>query len=142
MLSLGTCVWNLLIEFIQTQLFGHDNGNIFICAKMRRRSRFVCCVQKTKTSPERGFFQRFCGWSPQNTLCYVNAKVYAIEDERAIQARILTFLSMDRLLNFVQKILFMHTVFIYTEGVRSERGGRSSTGATKSWLKRVVPSVP
>ncbi|PYZ33903.1 hypothetical protein DNK77_17570 [Enterobacter cloacae complex sp.] len=36
----------------------------------------------------------------------------------------------------------IHTVFIYTEGVRSERGGRSSTGAMKSWLKRVVPSVP
>lgn len=29
---------------------------------------------------------------------------------------------MDRLPKFVHKILFMHTVFIYTEGVRSERG--------------------
>jgi len=49
---------------------------------------------------------------------------------------------MDRLSYFVHKILFMHTVFIYTEIVRSERGGRNLTGATKSWLKRVVPSVP
>ncbi|RTN58503.1 hypothetical protein E4M14_019425 [Enterobacter sp. Z1] len=40
---------------------------------------FVAC-RKQKTSPERGFFQRFCGWSPQNTLCYVNAK--SIRDRR------------------------------------------------------------
>jgi hypothetical protein len=78
----------------------------------------------------------------EHTVLRQRKKVYAIEEERAIPARILTFLSMDRLPNFVHKILFMHTVFIYTEGVRSERGGRSSTGATKSWLKRVVPSVP
>jgi hypothetical protein len=37
-----------LIEFIQTQVFGCDNGNIFICAKMRQGSRFVCWVVKTK----------------------------------------------------------------------------------------------
>ena len=78
----------------------------------------------------------------EHTVLRQRKKVYAIEDERAIPARILTFLSMDRLPNFVHKILFMHTLFIYTEGVRSERGGRSSTGAMKSWLKRVVPSVP
>ncbi|MCW1828494.1 hypothetical protein OLZ31_16750 [Enterobacter asburiae] len=78
----------------------------------------------------------------EHTVLRQRKKVYAIEDERAIQARILTFLSMDGVSVFVQKILFMHTVFIYTEGVRSERGGRSFTGAMKSWLKRVVPSVP
>ncbi|RNW01613.1 hypothetical protein CAF89_000820 [Enterobacter asburiae] len=78
----------------------------------------------------------------EHTVLRQRKKVYAIEDERAIPARILTLFSMDRLPDFVQKILFMHTVFIYTEGVRSERGGRSFTGATKSWLKRVVPSVP
>ncbi|MFY0862610.1 hypothetical protein ACA369_25520, partial [Enterobacter kobei] len=62
----------------------------------------------------------------RRTHCVTSTqKVYAIEDERAIPARILTFLSMDRLPKFVHKILFMHTVFIYTEGVRSERGGRS-----------------
>jgi hypothetical protein len=78
----------------------------------------------------------------EHTVLRQRKKVYTIEDERAIQARILTFLSMDGVSCFVQKILFMHTVFIYNEDVRSERGGRSSTGATKSWLKRVVPSVP
>ena len=30
-----------LIEFIQTQVFGRDNGNIFIWTKMRQGSRFV-----------------------------------------------------------------------------------------------------
>ena len=99
-------------------------------------------IRKQKTPPERGFYQGFAVGRRRTHCVTSTQKVYAIEDERAIPARILTFLSMDRLPNFVHKILFMHTVFIYTEGVRSERGGRSSTGATKSWLKRVVPSVP
>ncbi|MBS0864779.1 hypothetical protein [Enterobacter mori] len=99
-------------------------------------------TRKQKTPPERGFYQGFAVGRRRTHCVTSTQKVYAIEDERAIPARILTFLSMDRLPNFVHKILFMHTVFIYTEGVRSERGGRSSTGATKSWLKRVVPSVP
>ena len=103
-----------------------------------------CCGQtrKQKTPPKRGFYQGFAVGRRRTHCVTSTQKVYAIAEERAIPARILTFLSMDRLPNFVHKILFMHTVFIYTEGVRSERGGRSSTGATKSWLKRVVPSVP
>lgn len=98
--------------------------------------------KKQKTPPKRGFYQGFAVGRRRTHCVTSTQKVYAIEEERAIPARILTFLSMDRLPNFVHKTLFMHTVFIYTEDVRSERGGRSSTGATKSWLKRVVPSVP
>ncbi|ECS7286257.1 hypothetical protein CE874_18160 [Salmonella enterica subsp. enterica serovar Napoli] len=30
----------LLTRFIQAQCFQHDNGKIFICAKMRQRSHF------------------------------------------------------------------------------------------------------
>jgi hypothetical protein len=99
-------------------------------------------IRKQKTPPKRGFYQGFAVGRRRTHCVTSTQKVYAIEDERAIQARILTFLSMDGVSGFVQKILFMHTVFIYTEGVRSERGGRSFTGAKKSWLKRVVPSVP
>ncbi len=76
---------------------------------------------ENKTPPKRGFI-RVCGWLPQNTLCYVNAK--SIRDRRRTRNSGTDFdvLSMDRLPKFVHKILFMHTVFIYTEGVRSERG--------------------
>lgn len=38
---IGDLCLESLIEFIQTQVFGCDNGNIFICAKMRQGSRFV-----------------------------------------------------------------------------------------------------
>jgi hypothetical protein len=42
-----------IIDRIYTNTgFRRDNGNIFICAKMRQGSRFVCLM---KTSPERGF---------------------------------------------------------------------------------------
>jgi len=41
---IGDLCLESLIEFIQTQVFGCDNGNIFICAKMRQGSRFVCWV--------------------------------------------------------------------------------------------------
>ncbi|ELF1048596.1 hypothetical protein [Enterobacter asburiae] len=139
---IGDLCLESLMEFIQTQVFGRDNGNIFICAKMRQGSRFVCWVMKTKNPAGARFLSGFAVGRRRTHCVTSTQKVYAIEDERAIPARILTFLSMDRLPDFVQKILFMHTVFIYTEGVRSERGGRSFTGATKSWLKRVVPSVP
>ncbi|HDS6505182.1 TPA: hypothetical protein QH250_003999 [Enterobacter asburiae] len=139
---IGDLCLESLMEFIQTQVFGRDNGNIFICAKMRQGSRFVCWVMKTKNPAEARFLSGFAVGRRRTHCVTSTQKVYAIEDERAIPARILTLLSMDRLPDFVQKILFMHTVFIYTEGVRSERGGRSFTGATKSWLKRVVPSVP
>ncbi|EAS1785918.1 hypothetical protein XR90_26430, partial [Salmonella enterica] len=98
--------------------------------------------QKTKNPAGARFFQGFAVGCRRTHCVTSTHEVYAIEDERAIPARILTFLSMEWVSNFVHKILFMHTVFIYTEDVRSERGGRSSTGATKSWLKRVVPSVP
>ncbi|MFT0668781.1 hypothetical protein RVM25_33405, partial [Enterobacter hormaechei subsp. xiangfangensis] len=62
------------------QVFGRDNGNIFICAKMRQGSRFVCWGMKTKNPAGARFLSGFCGWSPQNTLCYVNAK--SIRDRR------------------------------------------------------------
>lgn len=81
--------------------------------------------ENEKTPPKRGFYQGFAVGCRRTHCVTSTRKVYAIEDERAIPARILTFLSMDRLPNFVHKILFIHTVFIYTEGVRSERGGRS-----------------
>jgi hypothetical protein len=41
---IGDLCLESLMEFIQTQVFGRDNGNIFICAKMRQGSRFVCCL--------------------------------------------------------------------------------------------------
>ena len=41
---IGDLCLESLIEFIQTQVFGRDNGNIFICAKMRQGSRFGCWV--------------------------------------------------------------------------------------------------
>ena len=77
---IGDLCLESLIEFIQTQVFGRDNGNIFICAKMRQGSRFVCWGMKTKNPAEARFLSGFCGWSPQNTLCYVNAK--SIRDRR------------------------------------------------------------
>ncbi len=88
-------------------------------------STFSGLPWKQKTPPKRGFYQGFAVGCHRTHCVTSTRKVYAIEDERAIPARILTFLSMDRLPNFVHKILFIHTVFIYTEGVRSERGGRS-----------------
>jgi hypothetical protein len=51
---------------------------------------------------------------------------------------------MGYALYFVDKTLFIHTAFIYTEAVHSEPfGGRMfDRRAIKSWLKRVVPSAP
>jgi len=43
---MGDLCLESLIEFIQTQVFRHDNGNIFIRTKMRQRSRFGCWVMK------------------------------------------------------------------------------------------------
>lgn len=37
---IGDLCLESLIEFIQTQVFGCDNGNIFNWAKMRQGSRF------------------------------------------------------------------------------------------------------
>ena len=96
---------------------------------------------ENKTPPKRGFYQGFAVGCRRTHCVTSTRKVYAIEDERAIPARILTFLSMDRLPKFVHKILFMHTVFIYTEGVRSERGA-AVYRRNEVPLKRVVPSVP
>ena len=45
---IGDLCLDSLIEFIQTQVFGRDNGKIFICAKMRQGSRFVSWGMKTK----------------------------------------------------------------------------------------------
>jgi hypothetical protein len=135
-------------QYIYNRYFGFIKY-IFIVNRMSAASIankstaiFFEQTRKQKTPPKRGFYQGFAVGRRRTHCVTSTQKVYAIEEERAIPARILTFLSMDRLPNFVHKILFIHTVFIYTEGVRSERGGRSSTGATKSWLKRVVPSAP
>jgi hypothetical protein len=49
---IGDLCLESLMEFIQTQVFGRDNGNIFICAKMRQGSRFVCWVMKTVVGRE------------------------------------------------------------------------------------------
>jgi hypothetical protein len=136
---IGDLCLESLMEFIQTQVFGRDNGNIFICAKMRQGSRFVCWGMKTKNPAGARFLSGFAVGRRRTHCVTSTQKVYAIEDERAIPARILTF-EYGSPSRFCPKILFIHTVFIYTEGVRS--GGRSFTGATKSWLKRVVPSVP
>lgn len=150
------CNFNILVSllFISNSLFGAASRKTVLVPLhkidfLRSLTRpllipvFFCGqTRKQKTPPKRGFYQGFAVGRRRTHCVTSTRKVYAIEDERAIPARILTLLSMDRLSIFVQKILFIHTVFIYTEGVRSERGGRSSTGATKSWLKRVVPSVP
>ena len=45
---MGDLCLESLIEFIQTQDFRHDNGNIFMQVKMCQRSRFVCRVMKTQ----------------------------------------------------------------------------------------------
>ncbi len=77
-----------------------------------------CRKQKTKTPPGR-FFQGFAVGCREHTVLRQRTK-YTIEQTRN-SARILTF-EYGWVSNFVHKILFMHTVFIYTEDVRSERG--------------------
>ena len=127
--------------YTSTALQGRQ-WKIFQQGKIEGLITFCTELQITKNPAGARFFQGFAVGCRRTHCVTSTQKVYAIEDERAIPARILTFLNMDRLPDFVHKILYIRTVFIYTEGVRSERGGRSSTGATKSWLKRVVPSVP
>lgn len=133
------CGFNILASlfFILNDLFGAASRKTILVPLhkidfLRSLTRpplipvFFCGqTRKQKTPPERGFYQGFAVGRRRTHCVTSTRKVYAIELERAIPARILTFLSMDHLPNFVQKILFMHTVFIYTEGVRSERGGRS-----------------
>ncbi|EDP8564580.1 hypothetical protein FPE50_004096 [Salmonella bongori] len=52
-------------------------------------------------------------------------------------------LSMDQKRYSVHKLLFIYTVFNYNLFVTMcYAGAASKTGATKSWLKRVVPSAP
>ncbi|POT55743.1 hypothetical protein C3432_22200 [Citrobacter amalonaticus] len=133
-----------LTGFIQTQVAKADNGKIFICVKMRQRSHLVHqYVRKQKTPPERGFDQRYAVGSHKTHCVMSTVKVYAFCEEHAISARILTHLSMVQKLPFVHKCLFIYTVFIYNITVRNVLyGGRMKTGATKSWLKRVVPSAP
>ncbi|EDP8647494.1 hypothetical protein AAO61_004067 [Salmonella bongori] len=71
------------------------------------------------------------------------AEVYAFCTERAISARILMNLSIDQKRYSVHKLLFIYTVFNYNLFVTMcYAGAASKTGATKSWLKRVVPSAP
>ncbi|EPJ3204196.1 hypothetical protein JGC44_13360 [Salmonella enterica subsp. enterica serovar Derby] len=102
----------------------------------------LCRVEKQKTPPGRGFFQGLRLVTAEHTVLRQRKKYTRSGTNAQFKARILTFLSMDRFADFVHKILFMHTVFIYTVNVRSARGGRCFTGASKSWLKRVVPSAP
>jgi hypothetical protein len=53
-------------------------------------------VQKQKTPPKRGFYQR-CAVGCRRTHCVMSTqKVYAFREELAISARILTFLSMPQ----------------------------------------------
>ncbi|MDP9554248.1 hypothetical protein ACT01T_21215 [Enterobacter asburiae] len=88
---IGDLCLESLMEFIQTQVFGRDNGNIFICAKMRQGSRFVCWVMKTKNPAGARFLSGFAVGRRRTHCVTSTQKVYAIEDERAIPARILTF---------------------------------------------------
>jgi len=98
---MGNLCLESLIEFIQTQVLQRDNGNIFICVKMRQGSRFACRVMKTKNPAEARFLAGFAVGRRRTHCITSTQKVYAIEDERAIPARILPFLSMDCLSNFV-----------------------------------------
>lgn len=70
--SLGALSVCWLTGFIQTQVFQRDNGKIFICVKMRQRSRFIVCCAKTKNPAGARFSSALCGWFPPDTLCYVN----------------------------------------------------------------------
>ena len=86
---------------------------------MRERSQFGAKGQKTKNPAGARFLSGFAVGRRRTHCVTSTQKVYAIEDERAIPARILTFLSMDRLPDFVHTILFIRTVLIYTDVVRS-----------------------
>ncbi|WP_162212992.1 hypothetical protein [Trabulsiella odontotermitis] len=114
------------IEFIQTQVWLTDNGIIFISVKLRRRSRFVSRRQKTKNPAGARFLSTAFAGGSRRTHCVTStAKVYANGKERAIFGTDFDVLSMDDTVDFVQKILFMHTVFIYNEDVHFVRfGGR------------------
>ena len=48
---IGDLCLESLMEFIQTQVFERDNGNIFICAKMRQGSRFVYSINSAGDTP-------------------------------------------------------------------------------------------
>ena len=97
-----------LIEFIQPQVFQRDNGNIFICIKMRQRSRFVCYVVQTKKPRQSEvFFQGLRLVTAEHTVLRQRKKYTRSGTNAQFQARILTFLSMDHVANFVHKILFM-----------------------------------
>jgi hypothetical protein len=81
---IGDLCLESLMEFIQTQVFGRDNGNIFICAKMRQGSRFVCWGMKTKNTSE--VFIRVSGGRRRTHV--LRQGVFPSFDERAIPARI------------------------------------------------------
>ncbi|MCM7958790.1 hypothetical protein M8T19_24300, partial [Enterobacter hormaechei] len=100
---------------------------------MLLQQSFYGQTRKQKTPPKRGFYQGFAVGCRRTHCVTSTRKVYAIEDERAIPARILTFLSMDRLPKFVHKILFMHgsSLVVVAEGMimvyliaRGHRHGR------------------
>lgn len=79
-------------------------------------------TRKQKTPPKRGFYQVFAVGRRRTHCVTSTQKVYAIEEERAIPARILTFLSMDRLPNLSIKYcsciqyLSILRVFAVSEG--------------------------
>ena len=91
---------------------------------------FLWADQKTKPRWSE-VLSGFCGWSPQNTLCYVNAKSIRDRTRTRNSGTDFDVLSMDHLPNFVQKYcsciqyLSILRVFAVSEGPQF-------TGATKS----------
>jgi len=109
---------------------------------MRQRSRFVCYVVQTKKPRQSEvFFQGLRLVTAEHTVLRQRKKYTRSGTNAQFQARILTFLSMDHVANFVHKILFIYSIYLYWGCSQCARGPQF-TGATKSWLKRVVPSVP
>jgi hypothetical protein len=79
-------VFGIIDEFIQTQVFRRDNGNIFIhenCVKDH-----VSFAKGENKKPRRS--EVFSAWFAvvaASTLYYVNAKVYAIAANAQFKAR-------------------------------------------------------
>jgi arabinogalactan oligomer/maltooligosaccharide transport system substrate-binding protein len=109
-------------------------------------------LRDEKQNPaERGFYQGFAVGRRRTHCVTSTQKVYAIEDERAIPARILTLLSMDRLPD-LSEISFMHgsSLVVVAEGMimvyliaRGHRHGRKSfTPIFSTCPIRVAGKVP
>ncbi|WP_430381669.1 hypothetical protein [Trabulsiella odontotermitis] len=111
--------------------FGWQTTELFSSAEnLRLRSRFVLQQPKTKNPAGARFLSTgFAGGSRRTHCVTSTVKVYAIAGERAIFGTDFDVLSMVQPGEFVQKILFMHTVFIYNEPVHFVRfGGRMLHG--------------